>query len=202
VNGSRQDAGVSSLPVDPRAQAVASEHAVRMRDAGRIYHNPNVARELDARGVDWDRWGENVGVGPSTSDVHTGFMNSPTHKANVLDARYNAIGTGTAVAGNGRVYVAQVFVTLNAQPQPAPAAPAAHAVQEAPAASEPQDTEVASESHAQPAASAPPAGYVRAEDGSLVPPSFYSTDHCHSAYVMAEDGTIVPLWFYGEAPNC
>ena len=44
----------------------------------------------------------------ASASVHTAFMNSPAHKANILDRDYTEVGIGAVVA-NGRVWVAQVF---------------------------------------------------------------------------------------------
>ena len=52
--------------------------------------------------------GENVGYGPDAVRVHVAFMNSPAHKANILDRDYTEVGIG-AVLRNGRVWVAEVF---------------------------------------------------------------------------------------------
>ena len=45
------------------------------------------------------RWvGENVGYGPDVATVHAAFMNSPAHKANILDRDYTEVGIGAVVA--------------------------------------------------------------------------------------------------------
>jgi uncharacterized protein YkwD len=57
----------------------------------------------------WTKLGENVGRGPSIDAVYDGFLQSPAHRANLLDSAFNWVGTGTAVAADGTVYVVQVF---------------------------------------------------------------------------------------------
>ena len=75
-----------------------------MAGSSRLYHNPRLTSDV----TNW-RWvGENVGYGPSVASVHTAFMNSPAHKANILDRDYTEVGIGVVVA-NGRVWVAEVF---------------------------------------------------------------------------------------------
>ena len=74
--------------------------------AGRstLYHNPDLTSDVK----NW-RWvGENVGYGPDALTVHVAFMNSPAHKANILDRDYTEVGIG-AVTVDGRVWVAEVF---------------------------------------------------------------------------------------------
>lgn len=62
--------------------------------------------------------GENLAVNFSESkDVTLAWMNSPTHKANILKQNYQEIGTGVATgnfSGNEVVFIAQVY----AQPFP------------------------------------------------------------------------------------
>jgi uncharacterized protein YkwD len=59
----------------------------------------------------WRSLGENVGLGSSIRQVHHGYMTSPAHRANILDPKFNYIGTGYAT-GRGRVYTVQVFMQL------------------------------------------------------------------------------------------
>ncbi len=37
--------------------------------------------------------GENVGMGGSIDQIHVAYMNSPGHRANILDPAFNQIGT-------------------------------------------------------------------------------------------------------------
>jgi hypothetical protein len=57
--------------------------------------------------------GENLAVNfKDSEDVTVAWMNSPTHKANIVKAQYTEIGTGVATGtynGVKSVYVAQVF---------------------------------------------------------------------------------------------
>ncbi|GMA86960.1 hypothetical protein GCM10025868_22100 [Angustibacter aerolatus] len=59
--------------------------------------------------------GENVGVGGSEAGLHSAFMHSPGHRANILSKDYTQVGIGVAFGG-GRTWVAEVFR------KPAPAA--------------------------------------------------------------------------------
>ncbi|MDQ1585201.1 MAG: hypothetical protein QOJ90_2152 [Actinomycetota bacterium] len=104
LNGARSAHGVPRLTVRSDLIAVARAQANRMASQNRLYHNPNLVR--DVRNFRWV--GENVGYGPSVALVHNAFMNSPAHKANILDRDYTEVGVG-AVTRNGRVWIAQVF---------------------------------------------------------------------------------------------
>ncbi len=104
LNQERSSRGVPRLT--PRAALVDVARAQARRMAGRntLFHNPNLTSDVK----NW-RWvGENVGYGPDALTVHVAFMNSPAHKANILDRDYTEVGIG-AVTVNGRVWVAEVF---------------------------------------------------------------------------------------------
>jgi uncharacterized protein YkwD len=104
LNAERTSRDVPALVVHAGLVNVARAQARRMADANVLYHNPNLTTEVK----NW-RWvGENVGYGASAADVHSAFMHSAPHKANILDRDYTWVGIG-AVVVDGRVWVAQVF---------------------------------------------------------------------------------------------
>ena len=54
--------------------------------------------------------GENVAVGyPTAEAVMAGWMNSPGHRANILNCAARAMGVGVATGADGRLYWTQVF---------------------------------------------------------------------------------------------
>jgi uncharacterized protein YkwD len=104
LNGARSARGIPRLTTRGSLVEVAREQARRMAGQSRLYHNPRLTSDV----TNW-RWvGENVGYGPDVVTVHQAFMNSPAHKANILDRDYTEVGIG-AVVSNGRVWVAEVF---------------------------------------------------------------------------------------------
>jgi uncharacterized protein YkwD len=104
LNAARTSHSVARLTVRSDLVAVARAQAVRMANRSVLYHNPRLTTAVKH----W-RWvGENVGYGPDAGTVHTAFMNSPPHRANILDRDYTEIGIGT-VTRAGRVWVAEVF---------------------------------------------------------------------------------------------
>jgi len=38
-----------------------------------------------------------------------GFLNSPSHKENIVDARFKNVGIGVATAADGMKYIAVIF---------------------------------------------------------------------------------------------
>lgn len=103
-NSIRSGNGLGSLSVASDLVSVARRHSARMAAAGSIWHNPNLGREVTG----WQVVGENVGMGPSVPDLMDAFMNSPGHRANILDRVYRQIGVGVTVA-DGTIYVTVVF---------------------------------------------------------------------------------------------
>ena len=107
INASRAAAGLAPLKVDSGLQAHARKHTQDMMDANELFHS-SAAELRAAAGTGWTKVGENVGRGGSPSVLHQAFMNSPSHRANILgDYNYVGIGTGTK---DGTLYVTVVFM--------------------------------------------------------------------------------------------
>jgi hypothetical protein len=70
-----------------------------------LYHNPNLGSAVR----NWQAVGENVGRGGDVPSLHQAFMNSPSHRANILDRDFTEVGVGTYVDGNGILWVTEVF---------------------------------------------------------------------------------------------
>jgi hypothetical protein len=116
LNTARGDGSLAALHTDPALHSMARAQAVRMADRGQIYHNPNLASDINASGLRWLRVGENVGVGPDVDAINAAFLASPHHRENMLFPGYSAVGVGI-VRGIGdqsnRIYVAHVFAQLS-----------------------------------------------------------------------------------------
>ena len=104
VNSSRANAGRRPLSLRSDLSAVAYRWSQRMAASGTLKHNPSLSSQVTG----W-RWvGENVGFGPDWRAVQVALMNSPSHRANILDSDFSQIGIGVVVR-NGRVWITQVF---------------------------------------------------------------------------------------------
>jgi hypothetical protein len=146
IEDARASAGVR--PVRPHAAliAIAERHAERMSRHERIWHNPHRVVEMHATGLDWNRVGENVAAGFDIRRINRALMDSPSHRRNILDGRFNAVGIGV-VEADERLYITQIFAWLPAK-EPAKAPAPARALRPEP---------------------------VLAEDCSVVPRSFYTS---------------------------
>src|SRR5206468_1048702 len=80
-------------------------HSQAMAAQSSLYHNPSLTTAIH----NWQAVGENVGEGPDVSDIHVAFMNSPEHRANILDHDFTQVGVGVSVDHNGIVWVTEDF---------------------------------------------------------------------------------------------
>ena len=105
INYDRMDNGLIGMSINDSLMAKAQAWADHLASIGYLWHS-----DL-ADGVDpgWWMLGENVGSGPSADAIEQAFLNSPGHRANILNPEFNWAGTGVAVSGNGTVYLVQVF---------------------------------------------------------------------------------------------
>lgn len=110
INSARSASKLSGLQHIECLNTVAELWTKKMVDANKISHNPNLANEIDyVCGKSWIVAGENVGVGGSSQAIFDAFMNSPAHKANIIDGRFTKTGVGAYYTADGRLWVVQVF---------------------------------------------------------------------------------------------
>jgi chemotaxis protein histidine kinase CheA len=105
INSARSAAGRPRLAVRSDLASVAWEHSRRMASKDDLYHNPNLSSSVS----NWQAVGENVGRGGDVPSLHVAFMNSPSHRANILDRDFTEVGVGTYIDGNGILWVTEVF---------------------------------------------------------------------------------------------
>lgn len=105
MNRDRRGYGLWNLPSHSEATRKAQAWAEKLARDGRLSHS-DLASGISSR---WCALGENVGYGGSVAAVQDAYMRSSGHRANVLNRRWNAIGTGFAKR-DGRVYTVQVFI--------------------------------------------------------------------------------------------
>ncbi len=122
LNHSRAQAGLPELKVEPRLTEAARQHSQRMADSNSLGHvlpgEQQVAERLAATGLHFNRSGENVAYNTDCSGVHTGFMNSPPHKENILGANYTQVGVGIARDESGIYWVTEDFAQVLVQHSP------------------------------------------------------------------------------------
>ncbi len=92
----------------------ARHHALLMAKRDDLSHQlpgePPLVQRAGQAGARFSQVGENIAVGPRAPSIHTGWMHSPGHRANILDVHFTALGVGV-IEDNGQLYAAEDFST-------------------------------------------------------------------------------------------
>lgn len=113
TNEARASAGLPALVCDEALARAARLHSQDMCDQGYFSHSSRDGRSftdrLDAQGASYGSAGENIAWGQRTpSEVHSAWMGSSGHRANILGRGYRRIGIGHVDCG-GSPYWTQDF---------------------------------------------------------------------------------------------
>jgi Cysteine-rich secretory protein family len=104
ANRDRAAAGLQPLKWNNALAGAAHQHALRMAHANtlshQLPHEPSLQERARHAGARFSVIAENVAQGPSVSGLHTQWMNSPPHRANLLDPQLNAIGISVVQSGS------------------------------------------------------------------------------------------------------
>jgi uncharacterized protein YkwD len=121
INRTRVELGLQPLAWNEEIAAVAREHSQNMAQFRFFSHrgldNKVVSDRADARGVrKWRAIGENIAflhgyVDPAASAVEK-WMQSPSHRRNLLNPTWTNSAVGIAVADDGAYYLTQVFLRM------------------------------------------------------------------------------------------
>jgi hypothetical protein len=76
---------------------------------------PSVRDRIAATQLRFNAEAENVAFGPTTAELNDGWMQSPPHRENMLNAKYNAIGVAIVRAGEELYAVADFAHTVPGQ---------------------------------------------------------------------------------------
>ena len=103
ANQERASRGIRSLKWDASLADAARQHALRMAEQDTLSHQlpgePELAeREKDA-GAKMSAAAENIASGPNIEGIHTGWMNSPGHRRNLLNPQYDSVGIAVVQRG-------------------------------------------------------------------------------------------------------
>lgn len=117
VAEARAQAGVAALDVDEDLAAVARRHGEDMVAHRFVGHtSPSTGTAADrvrAAGIRADLVLENIGRGYGAQEIHQGLLDSPGHRANLLDPEVTHLGIGVVreLEGSRYAFVAtQLFV--------------------------------------------------------------------------------------------
>lgn len=109
VNQARAAAGKVALTIDTRLANAATNHSAYQAQLQQMTHagpgGTDGGERMTAAGFQWSTWAENVAAGQGDcTSVVTAWLNSPTHKANILKTAIRYIGIGNVVGANGVHY--------------------------------------------------------------------------------------------------
>ncbi|HUD31826.1 MAG TPA: CvpA family protein [Variovorax sp.] len=113
VNAERVKAGLPPLQADPQALDTARAHSQDMFARGYFSHiGPDGASPFDrmrANGLRFRTAGENLALAPTLPMAHRGLMDSPGHRANILQPAFGRLAIGILDGGRHGLMVTQTF---------------------------------------------------------------------------------------------
>jgi uncharacterized protein YkwD len=112
TNRERSAAGLQPLKWDEALATAARQHAQVMVSQNLLLHQCLDEPPLDQRaakaGARFSMIAENIAVGPNPETIHNGWMHSPGHRKNILNAEVSAVGIAT-MRGSGGLFAVQDF---------------------------------------------------------------------------------------------
>ncbi|MBD0375809.1 MAG: CvpA family protein [Flavisolibacter sp.] len=113
VNEERRKEGLQPLKADPELAVVARAHSRDMFARSYFSHiTPEGKSPFDrmrTAGVRFLTAGENLALAQTLSIAHTGLMNSPGHRANILNKSFGRVGIGVLDGGMYGLMITQNF---------------------------------------------------------------------------------------------
>jgi uncharacterized protein YkwD len=127
VNRDRQAANLPPVTWDDRVAEVARNHSAEMRQTKIVAHisatTGSAADRVRAAKLKTAVVLENVARAYGLGEAHTGLMNSPGHRANILSHAATHIGIGVVfgeeVSGRREIFITQVFTRVPPKIDPA-----------------------------------------------------------------------------------
>ena len=110
VNQERTSRGLVALQMDDSLRDLARAHAVDMFKRGYFAHvtpeGLDPFQRMDAAGIHYGTAGENLALAPTLDIAQNGLMNSPGHRANILNVDFRKVGIGVLDGGvYGKMFV-------------------------------------------------------------------------------------------------
>ena len=112
TNRERSAAGLQPLKWDEALATAARLHAQVMVSQNLLLHQcldePPLEQRAAKAGARFSMIAENIAVGPNPEIIHNGWMHSPGHRKNILNADLSAVGIAT-MRGSGGLFAVQDF---------------------------------------------------------------------------------------------
>lgn len=106
----RAQAGLPALREDPAFDQISRAWAFEQARTGTLKHNPTYAQQIGRTVSSWRRITENVGYAPTAERMHTAYMDSSGHRANILDRNVQRVAVGCVRDAQGRLWSTVNFV--------------------------------------------------------------------------------------------
>lgn len=114
VNQERRQRGLNELRIHEGLVKLARLKSQDMINLGYFAHqSPTYGSPFDMMrnaGIAYTYAGENLAGAPTVARAHTSLMNSPGHRANILNPNYTHVGIGIVNGGNYGKMFTQMFI--------------------------------------------------------------------------------------------
>lgn len=114
LNADRRANGLPALKLNGPLVVLAENYGRDMIQRNFFSHyNPEGQSPFDRmrnHGISYRYAGENLAINSSVEAAERAFMNSPGHRANILNPNYTEVGVGVTYDSRGSVYVVQEFI--------------------------------------------------------------------------------------------
>ncbi|MFE7900831.1 CAP domain-containing protein [Streptomyces sp. NPDC057424] len=106
VNKERAAAGCSPVTANDRLTRAADDYSDVMASSGVMSHTgpdgSTMTTRVEAAGYQWSTLGENIARGQAdAASVMKSWMNSPGHRANILNCSFKELGVGVQFGDGG-----------------------------------------------------------------------------------------------------
>ena len=113
INEERQKHGLKPLRADPELLPVARAHSHDMFARGYFAHDNPEGRDpfdrMRAANIHFSSAGENLALAQTVEIAHVNLMNSPGHRANILNPSFGRVGIGILDGGFYGLMISQEF---------------------------------------------------------------------------------------------
>ncbi len=118
VNADQASAGLPALAWNGQIASIAVGWSQQMAASGVLSHNDEYFSSSTRTLIGSNAEGENVATTGSPAAADYAFMQSPGHRANILDPRFTDIGVGAAQDSSGRWWWTEDFAQASGAPAP------------------------------------------------------------------------------------
>ena len=113
INEERQKHGLKLLQADPEMLQVARAHSQDMFAKGYFAHDDLDGKDpfdrMRAANIRFATAGENLALAQTVGIAHVNLMNSPGHRANILNPSFGRVGIGILDGGFYGLMISQEF---------------------------------------------------------------------------------------------